>query len=130
MNKKEIAQQFTRQMLGQEASGQDEQPMPTNEEKMLAMLKAVELLYSNALASCGKNWNREMERALAKVREADTLATNEAYQVRIIVSAAQDMAKAHSKVGSRWVIRVYLIAILSAICSALVTLVVVWLLWN
>lgn len=147
MNKKEIAQQYARQTLEQEASAKSEQSSGKQDEpqdaaqesmnsikeyeQMQFLLKAIQMLYNGAMDSYQKvTKGKEVEKSLYKLRELSVTATNTASHLNTIAAGAERLAKVQNKIGSRWVTRLYLIAILSGIFSALSTLVIVWLLWN
>jgi hypothetical protein len=49
-----------------------------------------------------------------------------ALQIKSIVSQAESISKANNQMGSRWIIRIYLIAILSGLCSALIIMLIIW----
>lgn len=133
MNKKEIAQQFTRQMLGQETSSNQQEPVnPPQEEQqpeltqIQKLLPEIERLYSKALENYRIRSEQKIADTSRRLELMDSTATNLAFQIKSIVYSAEQIYKANNQVGSRWVIRLHLVAILSGVCSALITLLVIW----
>jgi t-SNARE complex subunit (syntaxin) len=130
MNKKEIAQQFNRQMLGQESSSlsgpDNQQEHPSELEQIRALLVETEKLYSRAQENYRYRSEKRIDDTSRRLDLLDSKATNLAFQIKSIVYSAEQIYKANNQTGSRWVIRLYLIAILSGICSALITMLVIW----
>ena len=132
MNKKEIAQQFTRQMLGQESSSQQEPDNQPQEEQhpeltqIQKLLPEIERMYSRALENYRIRLEKQIENTSRRLELMDSKATNLVFQIKSIVYSAEQIYKANNQVGSRWVIRLYLVAILSGVCSALITILVIW----
>ena len=132
MNKKEIAQQYTRQMLGQENNSQQEPDNQLQEEQqpeltqIQKLLPEIERMYSRALENYRIRSEKQIENTSRRLEIMDSTATNLAFQIQRTVASAEQIYKANNQVGSRWVIRLYLVAILSGICSALITMLVIW----
>lgn len=133
MNKKQIAQQFTRQMLGQETGNDHQKPVNPPQEgqqpeltQIQKLLPEIEKLYSKALENYRIRSEQKIADTSRRLELMDSQATNLAFQIKSIVYSAEQISKANNKVGSRWVIRLYLVAILSGVCSALITLLVIW----
>jgi len=131
MNKKEIAQQYTRQILEQEparqAEQQDQNLQETKElEQIKKLLLDIQLLYIRLLENYLTKSERPVDTLLRKVEVLETKAENISRRLQMIVSGAEHLSKTNDKVGSRWAIRLYLIAVLTGICAALITLLLVW----
>jgi hypothetical protein len=69
---------------------------------------------------------KQIEATATRLRELDRIATHLALQIKSIVSQAENITKVNSQVGSRWIMRIYLIAILSGLCSALIIMLIIW----
>jgi hypothetical protein len=132
MNKKEIAQQYTRQILEQEPGSQQEQQQKEKEQtsKELGQAELILFLlqaqYKQAKDDYRTKTEKQIEATAMKLRELDRIATHLASQIKSIVSQAESISKVNNQVGSRWIIRIYLIAILSGLCSALIIMLIIW----
>ena len=128
MNKKEIAQQYTKQMLEQEPGKQQEQQQPRLPEldQVKLMLSMLEGQYKQAKDDYRVRTEKQIEATVRKLMEVDRVATHLALQIKSIVSQAESISKVNNQVGSRWIIRIYLIAILSGLCSALIIMLIIW----
>lgn len=132
MNKKEIAQQFTRQMLGQENASQQASDNQSQEEQqseltqIQKLLPEIERMYSRALENYRIRSEQQIESTSRRLELLEHTATSLTFQIKTILASAEQIYQTNNRVGSRWGIRLYLIAILSGVCSALITMLVIW----
>jgi uncharacterized membrane protein len=141
MNKKEIAQQFTRQMLeqkpekvqqpeSQEPAAVQTKPKSALQEEVEAarkLLMEIQILYNKAQDNYKKGLEKRITETAHQLQQLEALAAGITFQIKMTVASTEQIRQDNNRVGSRWLIRVYLIAVLSAICSALTTLIVIWL---
>src|SRR4051812_6920758 len=111
MNKKEIAQQYTRQMLRQENSSLQEPDNQPQEEpqseltQIQKLLPEIERMYSRALENYRIRSEKQIENTSRRLELMDSTATNLSFQIQRIVSSGEQIYKANHQVGNRWVIR-------------------------
>jgi hypothetical protein len=112
----------------QQSEEPDNQPIGTSSElsQIQKLLPEIERMYSRALENYRIRSEKQIERYSRRLELLDSTATNLAFQIQSIVYSAEQIYKANNQVGSRWVIRLYLVAILSGVCSALITMLVIW----
>ena len=76
------------------------------------------------------DYRKESGRAAYQIAELvdklNTRVLGTALSLQQIVQGAEQLLAQTRQVGTRWIVRVYLIAILLAICSALVTMLFMW----
>ena len=132
MNKKEIAQQFTRRMLGQESDNQSEKQMEPEQqdqldiEQLRMLLKEIPLLYNKAQDNYRNRSERQIDMMTDRFGRISQTAINLSFQLEQMMDKTDRLDKLQNRILGRWTIRIYLICILVGCCSALMTLLIVW----
>lgn len=119
-------------MLGQaptslnEPDNQPQPEQPSELSQIQKLLPEIEKMYSRALENYRIKSERQIETTARRLNQLESTAANLSFQIKSIVASAEQIYQSNNQVGSRWVIRLYLVAILSGICSALITMLIVW----
>ena len=122
MNKKEIAQQYTRQMLEQEQSPKQE----LKSEHLHDLMKEIHRLHLKAQENYRNSSERQTTRLEQEYRTLLRLSQDLNFNLMRMEATIDNLYQKGNELPNFWVKRMYFNSILVGICSAIIVMVIVW----